>query len=201
MNSKERNALSRELIAATAGVGTLVGVSVMAPTFPFIITAVGAIGIYTGTRLLFTSIDDRFINLPPAVQQDIQDILEQIDSIKSQQQKVLDNTMSAKLTEIVHLGNKIVGVLANNESAQKRIPEVEKIFRSVSDILSRYLKLESHSVIKAEIEETKEKLLALLSSLSAALTEYYKKALAGDVLDLDVDMKVLKRILDSKTEI
>ncbi len=198
---KNTNGLGRELVAATAGIGTLVGITALIPGFPFVIAAAGAVGIYTGTRLLFTSVDHRFVNLPPKVKADVEDILELIAVIEAQQRQVDDHLVDAKLTEITKLGKEIVKVLVEQESAYSRIPEVEKIFTSVSDILGRYLKLKAHAVLSTEINQTQEKLVALLGSLTSALKDYYRKAVAGDLLDLDVDMKVLKRILDSKTEI
>lgn len=199
--SRNNNEITRELVAATAGIGTFVGITAALPTFPFILAAAGAVGIYTGTRLLFTEVDTRFANLPPNVKQDVQDILDLIAVIEAQQKQVTDGTLDAKLTEIITLGKEIVKALANNTSGYERVPEVEKIFGSVSDILGRYLKLKEHAVLISEIESTKAKLLELLTSLIKALKDYFKKAVAGDLLDLDVDMKVLKRILDSKTEI
>lgn len=191
--------LTREAVATAAGLTTLLGLSVA--SFPLVISGAGALGIYVGTKMLLTKVDRNIAHLPEKVKIDLQDILHLLDKINSQQKRIQDTTLNTKIKKLIHLGEQIVDVLISDESSYNRIREVENIFVSLHKILAKYLDVQEHANLGVNLDKTKQKLQNLLDSLGDALKGFYQKAVAGDLLDLDVDIKVLQRIVDSRNQV
>lgn len=190
----------KEIVSTTAGLGTLGVLGVL--NFPLLLSGLGAIGIYTGTKLLMSSSSSpEKIHINPELPQDIKDKVTKynkvLDSISRNKSLVENKEILERLTKVEDYGRKIIGVLQDNEDTYNKIEEVLKIFQSVEEILGKYIEISSHRIEYDRKDKTLQNFSTLLDEILISLKDYYKRGLKGELLELDVDMKILKNKVKS----
>ncbi|WP_155476339.1 5-bromo-4-chloroindolyl phosphate hydrolysis family protein [Heliobacterium mobile] len=94
-------------------------------------------------------------------------------------------------------------ILAITTKDPKRIKKAQAFFNHYLDatitILEKYSLLANQPVTNHEIREAVEKTEAVLNDLRDAYEAELRQVLSNDVLDLDVEINVLKQTLDAKS--
>jgi len=193
---KSNSTVIKEILSTGVGIGTFLALG--ASSIPILLSGAAAVGVYIGTKLMFTSPNQlKLISLPKEVRKTIDDISSQLNNVDIKSKQVKDSSIRKKLEEVLVLGNQITLVLTNNVNTYDKLNEIYKILDSVLKITDKYLFLSSQNVDYTKMNDSFKEFNELLDSIIDALKIYYKKGLSGEVLDMDVEMRVLKTKIES----
>jgi hypothetical protein len=194
----------QETISTTAGLATIVGLSIFQS--PIILSAVAGIGIYVGCKLLLdegsTKLSISYKTSDKIIQEAIDKALSSLQKIKDQTQFIQKKDVKQKVIEITNFGLKVIEVLSDEVNAVTVLGDVNKILNQFEILLKKYIDLINHTVVKYGKQDVAiENFEAILVEVDKSLQNLYKLGIKSDVASFEVEMKLIDQKIKSISEL
>jgi hypothetical protein len=189
------NTNTKELLATFSGLGILAVLSLL--NIPVAVGGLGSVGIYFGLKLLLGDSLSEFKNLPNPVKIELVDAVNKLDNIKEVAKGIKSQPLLEKTKVLENKTREIFLLLSKKPDTYDKISEVHRLLSSVESVITKYKDLEEHEISFKKKDAVLAETVSLMDSVNEAMDEYFKKGLKSDVLDLDVEIKVLKNKIEN----
>lgn len=192
-----------EIISTTSGVGILAVLFIL--DFPIFIAILSSFGTYLGMKLVQyrPSKDNKIQILNLEVPEDVKEEVEKcntvIEAINKSRNNISNQNVVQKVNEIESKSKNIIEVLQQQERNYNKIKEVRRILSSVEELLEKYINISSHPIQFDKKTKTLNEFFKLLEEISDNLDNFYKKGIKGELLDMSIDIKVLRNKIQATT--
>lgn len=119
-----------------------------------------------------------------------------IERIDQASQNLKDNNTRKKVNNISNLATQIIeGFIEDPSDIRRSRTFLNQYLNQTADLVERYVQLERKDDSVEKVKEIKSKFGETLNEIEAAFKKQYERNLSDDVLNLDVDMDVLNKML------
>jgi 5-bromo-4-chloroindolyl phosphate hydrolysis protein len=171
----------------------------------FIIAIVIAIAAFIGTSLLFstpkTNLEIREIDgfTPEMITKIIGEGEEQLKEIYAYSERIQNKTVKMKITELCELMHKIFENIRKDPKGIKTARKFLSYYlEATGKIVKQYVELSETEFKTPEIVSTLQKAENLLTLIKSAFEKQMTKLLEDDVLDLDTEISLLEKTIQSE---
>ncbi len=119
--------------------------------------------------------------------------------IEDARKKITDRELSAQISKMQRVAQNLI---ANLEKNPERIPLAYKFIDYYQDravkIIQQYQELEATGLSTNRVQDLKEKMKLMLSSLDAAYEDQFEHVLNDQIISADAELKVMEQQLDAE---
>jgi 5-bromo-4-chloroindolyl phosphate hydrolysis protein len=124
------------------------------------------------------------------------DGLKRLKQLSSSTLKIKDNDVAAKVKEICKIGTDIFKTIKENPSDLRRARQFTNYYLDATEkIIERYIQLTTSKVRNDEIDKAVKDVEEVLDTIKGTYEKQYAALFEDDVLDLDVEIKLLKQTI------
>lgn len=118
-----------------------------------------------------------------------------LDRIRSANDRIADSQISAKLSRIEELTQKIFDVAMEKKEVRDVRRFVSYYLPTCVKLLDTYLALDEQSIKGENIRSTQEKIVGLLATIESAFEKYLDEMFSDTAMDVDAEITVMEQIL------